>query len=67
MSAFSNNQYKTELTLANAVELGTKVISKLAGEDISNSIKGKTFEPDEIRSLLTAQMKSVFITRNKGA
>lgn len=67
MSAFKNTQYQTELTLSNAVELATKVIRNIAGEDISTHIDGKLFSNQDIKNLITAEMKNVFISNVKGA
>ena len=48
------------VVLANAIELGAAVVMQLAGNDIANSINGKTITPDELRDALASKIQGRF-------
>lgn len=51
--------------LANAVALGCKVITKIAGDDIADGINGELLSGDELRSTLAAKINS-YVAVQKG-
>lgn len=44
--------------LANAVALGCKVITQVAGDDIADGVGGEELNSDELRSTLVAKINS---------
>jgi len=49
------NRATTLTTAANAVELGTRIIQSIAGNEISNVVAGSSLD-DTIRATLTAKI-----------
>lgn len=59
MSSLVNDANKASLkTLANAVELGQCILSKVAGGDISNHIAGQPATPTDFSEIITAKLQS---------
>ena len=52
-------QQKTMTTLANANELVTRVIRRIAGNDIANSINGSALTSDVICSIVQNRYKNI--------
>lgn len=48
---------RTLATLANAVELASGVIEKIAGNDISNHINGKPIRPGDLADAVAANLQ----------
>lgn len=44
------------LVLANAVEIGARVIGRIAGNDIANTLNGETASKEKLAFLLSGQM-----------
>lgn len=53
------------ITLANAVELASKVIKNVSGEAISNTVNGKLITNNEIKHAVAAKMQACFVA-NEG-
>ncbi len=49
-------QIASELTLANAAELGTSIIRSIAGNDISNRINGSPLTNEVVQTLILQRM-----------
>lgn len=54
----SPEEYETNMTVANAVQLGTLVIKKIAGNEVSDSLGGSHLTQVEIADLLAAKIKA---------
>jgi len=52
-------------TLSQVTELSTKVIAKIAGEEISTHIGGEQFHRDRIRHAVAASLQK-HLAKNKG-
>lgn len=51
--------------LANGVELGERIIRKIAGEEISNHVGGEQLNATMLKSALCAKIQGVLITSEK--
>lgn len=54
----SAQEYETNMTVANAVQLGTLVIKKIAGNEVSDSLGGAHLSQTEIADLLAAKIRA---------
>ena len=61
------DQYSVKNTtvLANAVELSSQVIMKVAGNEVANSVGGETITPPALGNAVLAKMQSCL--KKKGA
>jgi hypothetical protein len=53
-----SDAHLTQVVLANAVEYGAQVVSKVMGDDISNVISGDLVTQDYLRTTLAAKIRS---------
>lgn len=49
-------------TLANATELASKVIQRIAGEEIANTVDGKVLVAGELREAIAAKLQGCLLT-----
>lgn len=66
MMAKNEATYQTTAILANGVELGCKVIRKIAGNDVSDSVGGEVVSSDELRRTFTAKLNSYINAKEGG-
>lgn len=58
--------FRTNLqTLTNATELASKVVEKIAGEEIANTVDGKVMVSYDIKTAVAAKLQGCLMT-NKG-
>lgn len=54
----NREEYETNMTIANAVQLGTLVVKKIAGNEVSTSLGGGHLTQVEIADLLAAKIRT---------
>lgn len=55
-----NHEKQNILVTANANEIATGVIQKIAGNEISNHVDGKLVRPSDMASMVTARLQTHF-------
>lgn len=60
-------QFQNSLVLANASELVTNVIRRIAGNDISNSLNGSTATAEVVQTLAAQSIGKALLEKNKVA
>lgn len=53
-------------TLAHANELASKVITKVAGEEVATTINGEILSNNQLKHAVAAKMQSCLLTGNVG-
>ncbi|MBE0438355.1 MAG: hypothetical protein IBX57_01115 [Gammaproteobacteria bacterium] len=57
---------KNLMALSHAVELGAKVIRKVAGEEIATTLKGDIVTDQQIKSALSAKIQNKILSAKGG-
>lgn len=59
--------FRTNLaTLANATELASKVIQRVAGEEIANTVDGRVMVSSDIKEAVVAKLQGSLLTGKGG-
>lgn len=67
MSQVDARQYENVLVLSNAVELGARIIQKVAGNEIADGFGGEAMTHAELTNALAAKVNSYLMNPTRGA